>query len=69
MTTRTINDINGDPVEIEIEDASPAPPLDEMIQILTLAKHIYDNKDKFVNTIWLPPYTPVPRKKKKENTP
>ena len=62
MTKRTTELLTGEPVEVEIDDP-PATPLDEMVQMLLLAKHIYDNREKLEQT-WLPPYKPVKRKKK-----
>ena len=62
MTTRTITDINGNLIEIEIDEYPPST-IDEMIQILVLAKQIYDDRDK-ARVFELPPYKPVKRKKK-----
>ena len=62
MTTRTIDDRDGKPVEIEIDEYPPST-IDKMIEILTLAKQIYDDRDK-ARVFELPPYKPVKRKKK-----
>ena len=62
---RTIDDIHGKPVEIEIDDTPPHDCLDEAIQALLLAKAIREGGVPAPLT--LPPYKPYPRKKKKEN--
>ena len=61
---RTIDDIYGNPVKIEI-DNEPTPDalgtLDEMIQALLLAREILRGE---ITPQWvLPPYKPYPRKK------
>ena len=58
---RTIDDIHGNPVEIEIDDAPPPDCLDEAIQALLLARAIV--KGEIPPPLTLPPYKPYPRKK------
>ena len=62
MTKRTIDDIDGNPVEIEIDDTPTHDCLDEAMQALLLAKAIV--KGGIPAPYELPPYKPYPRKKK-----
>jgi hypothetical protein len=66
MTTRTIEDRDGNPVEIEIEDRADLPR-EEMIQQGLIWLEIFTDVAKkwLTGGEPLPPYTPVKRKKKK----
>ena len=65
MTKRTIDDIDGNPVEIEIDDAQPDErlTLDEVVQTLLLAKAIV--KGGIPAPYELPPYEHKYKRKKK----
>lgn len=59
---RTIDDIHGQPVEIEIDDAPPPDCLDEAIQALLLARAIV--KGEIPAPLELPPYEHKYKRKK-----
>jgi hypothetical protein len=60
---RIIDGRHGERVEVEVEDEYPRDEIEEMMQLLWLAKHIHDNREKYVGQTWLPPYKPMKRKK------
>ena len=62
MTKRTIDDIHGHPVEIEIDDAPPHDCLDEAIQALMLARAIREGD--IPAPLTLPPYEHKYKRKK-----
>ena len=43
---RTIDDRDGNPVEVEIDDTPPETPLDEIIQAMLLARQIIRGETK-----------------------